>query len=79
MASTGKRKTTMAKLNRETKLRQKRVEKAARKDARKLAAANPLTELGPDENGEWPEPAVGEDAEPGTEPVAGTEPAVTDA
>jgi hypothetical protein len=41
MASSGKRKTTMAKLNRESKLRQKRVEKAARKDARKLAALNP--------------------------------------
>ena len=41
MASSGKRKTTMAKLNRESKLRQKRVEKAARKEERKLAAANP--------------------------------------
>jgi hypothetical protein len=40
MASSGKRKTTMAKLNRESKLRQKRIEKAARKDARKLADAN---------------------------------------
>jgi hypothetical protein len=40
MASSGKRKTTMAKLNRESKLRQKRIEKAARKDARKLAAAS---------------------------------------
>jgi hypothetical protein len=39
MASSGKRKTTMAKLNRETKLRERRAEKAARKDARKRAAA----------------------------------------
>jgi hypothetical protein len=39
MASSGKRKTTMAKLNREAKLRDKRAEKAARKDARKRAAA----------------------------------------
>jgi hypothetical protein len=39
MASSGKRKTTMAKLNRERKLIEKRVEKAARKDARKRAAA----------------------------------------
>ncbi|MEA2443498.1 MAG: hypothetical protein QOJ12_790 [Thermoleophilales bacterium] len=41
MASSGKRKTTMAKLNREAKLRDRRVEKAARKDARKRAAAMP--------------------------------------
>lgn len=41
MASSGKRKTTMAKLNRERKLLEKRAEKAARKDARKLAAAQP--------------------------------------
>jgi hypothetical protein len=37
MASRGKKKTTMAKLNRETKLRDRRLEKKARKDARKLA------------------------------------------
>jgi hypothetical protein len=40
MASSGKRKTTMAKLNREGKLRDKRALKAARKDARKRAAAD---------------------------------------
>ncbi len=40
MASGGKKKTTMAKLNREAKVREKRQDKAARKDARKLAAAN---------------------------------------
>jgi hypothetical protein len=39
IASNGKKKTTMAKLNREHKLREKRAEKAARKDARRLAAA----------------------------------------
>jgi hypothetical protein len=39
MASSGKRKTTMAKLNREGKLRDKRAAKAARKDVRKQAAA----------------------------------------
>jgi hypothetical protein len=37
MASRGKKKTTMAKLNRETRLRDRRLEKKARKDARKLA------------------------------------------
>jgi hypothetical protein len=40
MASNGKKKTTFAKLNREQKVRERRVEKQARKDARKLAAAN---------------------------------------
>lgn len=39
MASSGKRKTTMAKLNREAKLRDKRHEKVMRKNARKRAAA----------------------------------------
>jgi hypothetical protein len=44
MASNGKKKTTMAKLNRESKLRERRQDKAARKDARKYAAANPTAE-----------------------------------
>jgi hypothetical protein len=39
MASTGKRKTTMAKLNRERRLLERRQEKKAKKDARRLAAA----------------------------------------
>jgi len=38
MASSGKRKTTMAKLNRERKLLERRQEKQARKDARKRAS-----------------------------------------
>jgi hypothetical protein len=41
MASTGKRKTTMAKLARESRLRERRIEKEARKQARKQAAAHP--------------------------------------
>ena len=40
MASSGKRKTTMAKLTRESRLRERRLEKQARKDARKQAAAH---------------------------------------
>ena len=48
MASTGKRKTTMAKLNRERRLVEKRLEKQARKLARKRAAAEP--------SGEQPQP-----------------------
>jgi len=39
MASSGKRKTTMAKLNRERKLIEKRHAKQIKKDARKQAAA----------------------------------------
>lgn len=41
MASSGKKKTTMAKLARESRLRERRLEKQARKDARKRAAAHP--------------------------------------
>jgi hypothetical protein len=40
MASSGKRKTTMAKLNRERRLVERRLEKQARKDARKRASVN---------------------------------------
>ena len=40
MASSGKRKTTMAKLNRERKVRERRLEKQAKKAARKQAAAD---------------------------------------
>jgi hypothetical protein len=53
MASTGKRKTTMAKLNRERRLRERRLEKQAKKAARKRAAAHdpgrPSDELGGDQ------------------------------
>jgi hypothetical protein len=41
MASTNKRKTTMAKLQRERALQERRELKAARKAARRLAAAEP--------------------------------------
>jgi hypothetical protein len=39
MASSNKRKTTIAKLNRERRLLERRQEKQARKDARKRASA----------------------------------------
>jgi hypothetical protein len=42
MASSGKRKTTMAKLNRERKVLEKRQEKKARKVVRKQATADGL-------------------------------------
>lgn len=45
MASSGKKKTTYAKLARESRLRERRFEKQARKDARKRAAESPPTEL----------------------------------
>jgi hypothetical protein len=41
MASRGKKKTTMAKLNREAKLRERRMDKQARKDARRQAPDQP--------------------------------------
>jgi hypothetical protein len=39
MASSGKKKTTMAKLDRERRMRERRMDKQARKDARKQMAA----------------------------------------
>ena len=41
MASSSKKKTTMAKMNREAAVRDRRLRKQAKKDARKLAAAEP--------------------------------------
>jgi len=41
MASNAKKKTTMAKINRENAVRERRLRKQARKDARKAAAAEP--------------------------------------
>lgn len=48
MASSSKHKTTMAKLNRERALRERREEKQAKKDARKRAAATPQVPPGDD-------------------------------
>jgi hypothetical protein len=45
MASSGKRKTTMAKLNRERRLRERRIEKQAKKDLRKREAAEHRRQL----------------------------------
>jgi hypothetical protein len=47
MASSGKRKTTMAKMNRERKLLERRQEKQIKKDARKRAAAEEPEEPAP--------------------------------
>jgi hypothetical protein len=61
MASSSKKRTTMAKLNREASLRDKRIRKAARKEARRLEGPDtpsapdprePPTDLGdPDPSG----------------------------
>ena len=48
MASSSKKKTTFAKLNREAALREKRVMKQAKKAARKLEAAAPPADAGRD-------------------------------
>jgi len=50
MASRGKKKTTMAKLSRESRLRERRLEKEARKQARRDGATQQLTQDG------WPHP-----------------------
>lgn len=55
MGSSGKKRTTMAKLNRENKLRERRADKQARKDARRRAAADGPRDLVSDE------PAISED------------------
>jgi hypothetical protein len=58
MASTGKRKTTMAKLTRESRLRERRLEKQARKHARRQAAAHSAAEPN--------EPSTAGQEQPGT-------------
>jgi hypothetical protein len=64
MASSGKKKTTMAKLMRESKLRERRLDKQAKKDARKLAGTDGSDWLaeGPNPMGAEspPEPDAGE-------------------
>jgi hypothetical protein len=48
MASSGKRKTTMAKLNRERRLRERRLEKQVKRVLRKRASADDAGELAPE-------------------------------
>ena len=61
MASSGKKKTTMAKLTRESRLRERRLDKKAKKDARKLTSADhpdqPMHTLG-GEDGESAQPGI---------------------
>jgi hypothetical protein len=63
MASNAKRKTTMAKLNRERKLRERRAEKQAKKEARRQLAGDELASPGQAEAAdEWNYPGDAEDA-----------------
>jgi hypothetical protein len=55
MAGSGKKRTTMAKLTRESRLRERRMDKQARKEARKLAPAHD-----PYAPGDAPDTASGE-------------------
>ena len=61
MASSGKKKTTMAKLARESKLRERRQIKQAKKEARKQASRDGT---------EFPEKTTAEEAQPGAEEEA---------
>ncbi len=58
MASRGKKKTTMAKLSRESRLRERRLDKQVRKDARKQAALNPQPEPAESADGAGPDDDV---------------------
>jgi hypothetical protein len=64
MASSGKKKTTMAKLTRESRLRERRLDKQARKDARKRAPAHDPDLLDPDGPGDTLDATTGESAQP---------------
>jgi hypothetical protein len=78
MGSSGKKKTTMAKLMRESRLRERRLDKQARKDARKRAAADgssllaqpPGADGAPIEPDAGAQPGAGQlDAQPDAEPL----------
>ncbi len=59
MASSGKKKTTMAKLTRESRLRERRLDKQAKKDARKQAPVHHT-----DRPGDTLNATTGESADP---------------
>ena len=64
MASSGKKKTTFAKLARESRLRERRLEKQARKDARKRASEEQPSQLSD-------QPAAPAEEEAGAAPARG--------
>jgi hypothetical protein len=83
MSSSGKKKTTMAKLTRESKLRERRMDKQAKKNARKLASLlpEPVAEEAGDAAADAPSAAIGETGLVGAEQsvVETVVPALTDA
>jgi hypothetical protein len=70
MASSGKKKTTMAKLMRESRLRERRIDKQARKDARKNGTAIEAVEPPDTADDAGGEAAVLDAAQPALEAVA---------
>jgi hypothetical protein len=70
MASSSKKKTTMAKLTRESKLRERRLDKQARKEARKLAPADHSQEPGGTLDDAGAEPVAAGAGEAPAEPLA---------
>lgn len=70
MSPRGKKKTTFAKLNREARLRERRLEKQARKEARRYAATDPSPEFA-DESPEFADETAPLDP---AEPVSSTHP-----
>ncbi len=69
MASRGKKKTTMAKLTREGRLRERRQDKQARKEARKNASAQGVGLAGDVTDADVGEPVEPSAEEPTLEPV----------
>ncbi len=69
MASSGKKKTTMAKLTRESRLRERRLDKQAKKDARKQAPAADLDRPGEELDATTGEPAQPDGGQSTLEPV----------
>jgi hypothetical protein len=70
MASKGKKKTTMAKLARESRLRERQQDKKAKKDARKRAGEQPLVEMAEFDEGTEETAVVPEQGEGALAPVA---------
>ena len=69
MASSGKKKTTMAKLNRERKLRERRLDKQAKKNARKQASADQQGQSGDVLTGGDDQPIPAGPGQPALDPV----------
>ena len=70
MASSGKKRTTMAKLTRESRLRERRLDKQARKETRKQAAALQLDSPADTLNATTGETAEADGGQPAEEVVA---------